>query len=192
MGGFPGGVSHTGLPVAQVLGYRSWGSLWSTDTASRIYANVHRMIRVMLSMFRGEIEGWLTWHVRSRSGAKRCVQKRGVCLWSHKLLSTTALEWNRWWRRSEDTWIRRLMAWRSGAHRNFLKELSAAAGVIWLRRLMAWERACRARWLLLLRLLDFVVRCSRFPPQRFAKSLRRCTLLLPLCLVFQAWSRRGP
>lgn len=36
--------------------------------------------------------------------------------------------WNRWCQRSEDTWIRRLMAWRSAAHKSFVKKLSDAAG----------------------------------------------------------------
>lgn len=56
--------------------------------------------------------------------------------------------------RSEDTWIRRLMAWHSGAHENFLRELSDTAGLSrapWRRRrkgrpLVRWEALLVKAW----------------------------------------------
>lgn len=67
-------VSLRWLMWAQVLGYGSWGWLWSMDAAARIDANVHRIAQVMMNTHRVDGEGRVTWHAQSMSGAKLWVR----------------------------------------------------------------------------------------------------------------------
>lgn len=114
--------------VAPVLGCGSWGRLWGKDAATIIDATVQRMLGVMMNLCRPDGEGWLNWHMRPTIATRLCLTGREGCPRSHKLPGQCAQVWKRWCRRSEDTWVRRLFAWRSGAHEGFLRGLSDAAG----------------------------------------------------------------